>query len=119
MGANSESGSISRSAKTRELPANQTYTIEVRESGYRRWRRAILLRPDATEDIVAELDSERGSSSRDDEEAEEPRDEPDGPRAEAQGSAAEAEEQGGGDDAAPEPEEEEEEEGDRYELLLE
>ncbi len=46
-----------------ELPANQTYTVEVRRSGYRRWRRAILLRPDAVEEIEASLESLDGDDS--------------------------------------------------------
>ena len=89
-----------------ELPANQTYTIEVRRSGYQRWRRAILLRPGATEEFVAELTSE----SRREERAEEPSaaaDPPDEPSNEGQG----------GDEPAAEPEPEPEEEP--YQLLLE
>ena len=39
-----------------ELAADQTYTIEVDRAGYRTWRRAILLRSGATENVVAELE---------------------------------------------------------------
>ena len=45
-----------------ELAAGETYTIEVDRSGYRTWRRAILLRAGQTEDVVAQLER-RGASA--------------------------------------------------------
>ncbi|MCB9531087.1 MAG: serine/threonine protein kinase [Myxococcales bacterium] len=38
-----------------ELPANQTYTVEVRRAGAPRWRRAIVLRAGADETLLADL----------------------------------------------------------------
>lgn len=97
-----------------ELPANQTYTIEVRRSGHRRWRRAILLRPGAEEDIVAELqpDGEREP------EPSEPELVPDTP-ATVDGEPEESGEEPAAGTAEPEPEPDPEEEEDRYQLLLE
>ncbi len=99
-----------------ELPANQTYTIELRRSGHRRWRRAILLRPGAEEDIVAELQSAEEERAEPQLVPDTPpageRDEPSEEESAAAGGAAEPEPE-------PEPEPEEEEEEDRYQLLLE
>ena len=93
-----------------ELPANQTYTIEVRRSGYQRWRRAILLRPGATEEFVAELESNAPRAERAEEPAaeergnDEPQLVPDNPAGDPPA---------GGGETEPEPEDE------PYQLLLE
>lgn len=77
-----------------ELPANQTYTIQVTRAGYQPWRRAILLRPGAEESVVASLER-RGA--------------PTPPRATAPARPAAA--------PTPPPEPTPEPDEDRYELL--
>lgn len=44
-----------------ELPANQTYTIEVERRGYSRWRRAILLRANVDEEVAVRLSRPDGA----------------------------------------------------------
>ncbi|MFT4703167.1 MAG: serine/threonine protein kinase [Bradymonadia bacterium] len=50
-----------------ELPANVTYTLELTRSGYSRWRRAVLLRPGAEQDVPVDMERRgaRPAGSRD------------------------------------------------------